>query len=413
MSELSVFPSDREDWVELSRSKQGRIFEKHILNKGKLIHPANGSEIDINDEFVKQLKLNFDNNVCDIVQVPLAGPKNEHSEDPDRNIGEVVGIRERDGKVYAIIDARSEGAADKLGKTYLGASAMLHPNYVDTRTGKPVGPTLLHVAVTNRPYVLGLDDYKEVVAASNSSDDDIVVYDTKPVESVTAHNPPQTRAEESIAAALSNVKNTTVEENADDKTDKTLNAASEPIEEKKMTLSRDELLAALKNEHGVDVAALEAAASQANDATALSNKLADSLGELLKDSGTVALSATEEITDDVIVGAIAELANTNKSLTTSVRNLERVQAEYVVRNLVEEGRVLPAQQDAMVELRLTSPSMFDRLVPDAPVVKVDGKEVGVTTPDTASLSQEKNVDDELARLSQMLEKGLGKKVLKG
>jgi len=43
--ELSVFPSSGEGWTELSRTKttQGRLFEKHILNLGELRHPATGS----------------------------------------------------------------------------------------------------------------------------------------------------------------------------------------------------------------------------------------------------------------------------------------------------------------------------------------------------------------------------------
>src|SRR5579859_4940060 len=97
--ELSVFPSQGDEWVELARVKGGTLFEKHILNKGTLRHPATGAKIEIDDNFINKLKQNFVNNVCDIVQVPLANDKNEHSEDPDRNIGEVVDIRERNGKV--------------------------------------------------------------------------------------------------------------------------------------------------------------------------------------------------------------------------------------------------------------------------------------------------------------------------
>jgi hypothetical protein len=85
--ELSVFPSQGDDWVELARVKGGRLFEKHILNKGTLRHPVTGTKIEIDDNFISTMKKNFFNNVADIVQVPLADDKNQHSEDPDRNVG--------------------------------------------------------------------------------------------------------------------------------------------------------------------------------------------------------------------------------------------------------------------------------------------------------------------------------------
>src|SRR5437773_629317 len=131
------------------RKVQGKLFEKHILNYGPLIHPKTGGTITIDDAFVRSMQDNFAKGVCDIVQVPLANDQNEHVEGPAANLGEVVGIKSRDNKVYALLDARQD--ADKFGKTYLGSSAFLSTNYTDSSTGKKAGPTLLHVAVTNRP----------------------------------------------------------------------------------------------------------------------------------------------------------------------------------------------------------------------------------------------------------------------
>ena len=44
-------------------------------------------------------------------------------------------------------------------KLFLGASAMFGMNYTDTRDGKRKGPTLCHVAITNRPHELELDEF--------------------------------------------------------------------------------------------------------------------------------------------------------------------------------------------------------------------------------------------------------------
>lgn len=359
--ELAVFPSGSDEWVELARVKKGVLFEKHILNKGTLIHPVTGNKIAIDDNFVNTLRKNFQNNICDIVQVPLADNQNSHSEDPDRNIGEVVDIKERDGKVYAVIDARRADAAEKLGKTWLGASAMLSTNYKDTNTGERVGPTLLHVAVTNRPYVTGLEDYKEIISASNVKESDVVVYQTCPDD------------EE-------------VKTSADSLIDETLEASS-PTEENTMT--RDELIAALL-EHGIDVEALQAAADEAEANAALSNELAEKLAETLELSNSAVDSET-------LVGAIAELHNEKVSLSARLEGLERAQAEHVVNGLVSAGFVEPARKDAFVELRLSNPEMFEKLVPSEPIVKL-----GVMTgsePNVSDAKDELNIDAEIARLT--------------
>jgi hypothetical protein len=377
--ELSLIPGG-EGFTELSRLKQGRLFEKHILTKGPLIHPVTKSVINIDDDFVNKLKKNFDNKVCDIVQVPLAGDQNQHVEAPERNLGEVVDIKERDGKVYAVIDARKN--ADDFGKTLLGASAMLHTNYVDTRTGKAVGPTLLHVAVTNRPYVVGLEDYKEVLAASQIAEDKVVVYSSLNSGDTTAdnsHDKAQLSAPPNVA-----IQETTMSE----------------------TLTLESALEYLKAEHGIDVPALQASVSaletDLSKQATLSNDLATSLSAILKDTESVELSVSEgeAVPTEVIVGAIAELANTNKVYHEKVANLERAAAVTEVNGLVSQGRVLPTQVDSFVELKLTNPSMFDSLVPSEPVVKMNT--VVGSDPKPEDQKHKLNIDEEVARLSSLV-----------
>jgi hypothetical protein len=289
---------------------------------------------------------------------------------------EVVDIKERDGKVYAVIEARRSDAPEKFGKTWLGASAMLSTNYMDTNTGERVGPTLLHVAVTNRPYVTGLEDYKEIVAASAGSEDsEIVVY-------------------ESVEDEVSGVEETSqeVQLSADIINDETLEASS-PTEEK-MTMTRDELIAALA-EHGIDVPALQAAADEAEANAALSNQLADKLAETLE------LSANT-VDTDTLVGAIAQMHSEKVELSNRVQGLERAQAEHVVNGLIAEGYVLPAQKDVYVEMRLTNPETFERLVPSEPIVKLSAM-VGQESLDDEK-KNELNIDEEIARLTA----GVGK-----
>jgi hypothetical protein len=171
-------PAGSGDYVELARTRQakGRVFRKHILNLGTLIHPKTGEKITLDEPWFDRFKVNFDNGVCDIVQVPLANDENKHVEDVLRNAGEVIGVEREGSKIYDLVDIRDPEIAQKMAdKLILGASAFLSLDYTDTSTGDKAGPTLLHHCLTNRPYVTGLDDYEEVIAASADGEGDVIV----------------------------------------------------------------------------------------------------------------------------------------------------------------------------------------------------------------------------------------------
>lgn len=331
-----------------TRRVQGRLFEKHILNRGTLIHPKTGAKIEIDDAFVRSMQENFAKGVCDIVQVPLANDQNEHVETASANLGEVVAIRERGGKVYALIDARQD--ADKFGKTYLGASAFLSTDYTDSSTGKKAGPTLLHVAVTNRPYVTGLDDYKEVLAASADNTGEVVVL-TAP-------------------------------------------------EETEVPPTKEELLAQLKDGHGIDVEALQAAAAQppAPDQAALTAAVTEALqASGLRPSAGEGGEGEVKLSD--VTAAVLELSADNKTLRESVGSLQRQAAEAEVQGYIDVGRLLPKTKDTAVTLALTNRDALETILApaDKPYVPLAAKE-GVSGPDSDQ-HQERDIDSELARLT--------------
>jgi hypothetical protein len=335
--ERFIVPGPHSDFIALARTTKGRQFKKHILTKGDLIHPTTKKIVKIDDDFMDAIQRNFDNKVCDIVQVPLAGENNQHSEAPDRNIGEVVRL-ERDGdKLYAVMDIRKH--AEDMGQTLLGASAMFSQNYEDTRTGKRMGPTLIHTCVTNRPYVLNLDDYEEIVAASNSGG-------ANPV----------------LLSAVASTEETPV-------------------------MELDALLDTLLSEHGINVADLQAKATAGEAATQLSNALTNAL----KDSDVMKLSNGEQITGEDIVSSVVELAETNVALSGRLELLERKD------ELISQGRILPAQRDTYVDLKLSNGELFDKLVPETPFIKLSNEE-GFTPDDTKAND---DLDAEITRLSAM------------
>lgn len=361
MGDRYLVPSSEVDFISLSRTKTGRLFKKHVLTQGDLIHPKTKEIVKIDDQFVSTMRDNFFKGVVPIVQVPLAGSKNEHTEDPTRNIGEVVDVQAEGGKVYAYIDARDETHANALGKTLLGASALIHQDYFDSKTGQNVGPALLHVCVTNRPYVQDLEDYEEIAAAAADTSGEVVL--------LTAVQTPELAPEQT------------------------------PKESEMPTL--EEMLAALKTEHNIDVDALTAEAAKvptlqatADAATGLTAQLAAQL----KESGLVELTPEDDdkITTADVVGAVAELAAANVSFKDRIGVLELSKAESEVQHLIDGGYIMPAKKDTYVQLRLTQPDTFAAVVPDEPVIKMS-VEQGVTPPEDES--HQKRVTDDLARLT--------------
>lgn len=382
-----VLPHPSDDaYVELSDSKKGKIFRKQILKMNQsFVHPADSSKkITIDTNFAKKLVENFRNGVCDIVQFPLVNDKNQHVESPDANLGQVVDLSYDDTGVYASIDVRKN--PDAIGSTILGASAMMSLDYTDTLTGERKGPTLLHVAATNRPYLTNLAPY-EAVALSNYDEEYVML--------------------------------------SPDNTD---SDSSETESENPMSL--EELLAKLKEDFDIDVAALQAAASKEpaeNDAEAEgtadvveetaeeANKPADipdaadekSAEEDVVVEETAALSAVsdddarnlfaalsavlvsadpdlvalsksdEDLTVADLASGIIELSNNYKALGEDVKAMKREKAISEVDAAVEAGRITPAQRDGMLELRLSNEELYTKILPNEPVVALSAQ-TGVT-----------------------------------
>lgn len=369
VDEILSLPSpsrgDDTSYVELSSTGEYKVFRKKILPlNGSFVHPADSkTKIFVNKEMAESLKKNFDR--LDFpVQVPIVNDSNQHVEDPLRNAGVVTGIDYDDTGVYATFEARKY--AEDFGKTILGASAFMHLNYMDTATGERVGPTLLHVAATNRPHVNGLGNFEEILKASaDISDEQQILF----MEEDTTTPAPE---EETPVAEQEVVVEPKTEE-----------VSPEPIDEDGL-MTTDEMIAALKSD-GIDVEALQA---QATEAVELSAKLEAATQQL-------SLSGDAEVSVDDLANAIVELSSTNKSLTDDVEQLKlsnqtyvKREAEHEVDGLVKAGRVLPAQRDVMVELSLSNRQMFDALVPDKAIVSLS--ETGVTTHDAAAQAEERS-----------------------
>lgn len=361
----AITPAPDDNFVALGRTAQGKLFKKHILTEGTLIHPQTKEHIPIDGKFLDTMVANFNSGVCDIVQIPLANKLNEHDESPDRNIGEVIGLEHDGDKLYAITDIRRADAQEEVGSTLLGASAFMHTDYTDTHTDQKVGPTLLHMAVTNRPYVTGLEDFKELIAASADNDGETVLL-----------------------------------------------TAAAPVEEPtKVPKTLEELKAELKADHNIDLDALQLSATKPVEPAKPTEPVVPKL-----DKDTVlALTAAgvlkppvegdkpEEVTGEDVTSAIVELAGNYLKLSADhtqvkemVDTISRERSEMEVDGLIRQGRVMPAQKDTFVELSMQNRDLFAKLVPETPIIKL-ANEQGTTAPEEPEAPED--VDAEILRLT--------------
>lgn len=332
-----------------SRSVKGKLYKKHILSTGPLYYPGiKGGKVDVDDTFLQRVVRNFENKVRPIVQVPIVGDNNAHTEDPKRNIGEVVGLSVENGKLYSIIDVRDETAAPKMGKTLIGASGMLSLNATDNRTGQKAGPTLIHVVVTNNPHVNELEEFEELLAASSH-----------------------------------------------DSSEQAVLLSSAPIDLKESAMDLDTLIATLRDEHGIDVPALQRSASEAESFA----KLSETLQETLAGSEVLKLSDSDTSAED-IVAAVATLAEERVELSNKVNTLVKeslvAKAETRVDELVGGGFITPAKRDASVKLLLSNSELFEELLPESPIVELSSEEGRETKEEDHDVT----VEAEIVRLTE-------------
>lgn len=328
----------------------GKLFRKQILRKGVWIHPNNPSRrMEITEATLSALVENFKRGVVSKVAVPWT-----HTDDASKNTGYVVGLEMTDDGLDAIIEFTDDTAAAKAERGEIpGVSCGLDFDYEvkDMSApdgGKRIGPTLLHVALVNHPYVKGMRDFEPILLSEGG--------DVEPLIMLTE-------------------------------------------EVKEMTL--EELIAALK-EHGIDVEALKAEAAKVPDLEAkaadLEAKAADleaKVSELtakadLSEQISALLGTVVNLSEGGLVQAVQGLIDENKALKQEKLETEANQA---VAALLSEGKITKAQEDGFKKLYLSDKAMFEAIASTMPKI-VDLSEYG-----QQSHSDTTDIESEIERLT--------------
>ncbi len=318
-----------------TKQESTNLFEKRILHVGKFLHPANPAKwFEITEAHLDDAIKNFGAKVLDRVNLYWT-----HNEDP-RNIGgETIALRKgtdlKDGtlSLYATVRADDINAADKMKNNNVGISAGLDNVYREHTTGNPVGMVLRHLALVGDSWVkhLGgftplpvtLSEYSAMLGeGSNSS----VIYMEEEKKKV---DPPK---KEPIA--------------------------DPPKKEEEQGMpDLKELLAELKDKHGIDVGALQEAAKATVTLEAIRK------GLKLEDTGDKKIDLAETIVQRVI--------KADDSVTEML-------AESAVLSLLSENKITPAMKDQYKKLWLTNKELFGEMTKDLKKVAVPLGEKGHT-----------------------------------
>lgn len=138
------------------------LFKKQLVRFGAWVDPHNPSRKMILDKkFAENLISNFKQKVINRIPVPLT-----HTDAPEFNTGELVDLSVEEDGLYGTLEIRDEETADKIRRDLIwDVSIGFDEDYIDKRSGKQVGPALLHVALVNNPYLKGMNPFEAVKAA--------------------------------------------------------------------------------------------------------------------------------------------------------------------------------------------------------------------------------------------------------
>jgi phage I-like protein len=154
MNKIYTFTPTDSHLRQLSGSKT--IFKKQLIRFGEWIDPIYPEDVmRIDRVFLETIVKNFKAGIPGRIPVPLT-----HTDNPEYNTGEVVeltiegdGANVEDG-LYGLLEIRREDTAEDIrNELIFDVSISFSPNYTDNENGALYGPTLLHTALVNNPYI--------------------------------------------------------------------------------------------------------------------------------------------------------------------------------------------------------------------------------------------------------------------
>ncbi len=255
-----------------------------ILLTGKWKHPTYG-DMNITPELLRELKENFDAGARDLVYADYDhGTRRPDGTGNAIVAGEIkaVELRNGDTELWAEYEPTEPARQKIANKEYRRTSADFETGYKDKRTGKPLGSVLCGFALTNRPYIEGM----------------------QPLALGDAHGDARLFADYTRESSMKIAE--------------------------KLGLAPDASDAEVE-------AAIDKLNSDASQATTLSESHAAATGVIGEIRGALNLAETDDV-----VGTVKTLAEENAKLTTEKRERE---ADAILDAAVKGGKITPAKKD--------------------------------------------------------------------
>jgi hypothetical protein len=149
-------------------SFNGTIYRKQLVKFGEWENPdypwfSDDPKMTLDEDWGNRVKENFDaGNLGSKVPVPL-----NHTDDVKANTGELVALEVVAGDgLYGDLEIRDAETIEALDNGLIfDVSISFVWDLVRQDNGKHYGPTLLHVALVNTPYLIGMSAFEKVGAA--------------------------------------------------------------------------------------------------------------------------------------------------------------------------------------------------------------------------------------------------------
>ena len=325
MESVVLFADTKTPMTQVSAT----TYRKQLVKFGDWVDPVNpGQKMKLDEAWAKKIVANFNARLLDKVPVP----KN-HTNDVAANTGELVGLEivEGDG-LYGLLEIsekETQLAIDE-GRTF-NVSISFDRDYHDTKTNTAHGPTLLHVALVNNPYLKGLKSFEKVKSTIKEMSEALA-----PAHSASVIMLSESKAKE-LNAMLVTVKNSksykvTIKVKGDDGVE--VEHVLEPVAETQVPKDQSEaILASIEEATDPDADQETEEEKKAREEKEAADKKAAEDAEAEKNKG----KTPEEIE--------AEKAEADKKELSELRKKNRVlEFEKKYDTLLKEGKIVPAQK---------------------------------------------------------------------
>lgn len=147
---------------EVRARATGTVYRKQLFTYGTWINPNwwwdDELTMELTQELALAMKANFDNNT---IGSKLTVPRN-HTGDVNANTGEVIGMEVAPDALYVYLDVRDAKTAEDIDKGLIwDVSAGFDFDWVSQKDGSHHGPCLLHVALTDEPYINNMTGFEK------------------------------------------------------------------------------------------------------------------------------------------------------------------------------------------------------------------------------------------------------------